>query len=69
MTVLHTTTIQINEITEKTKKSIRVRTITALVIAAVAIPAIIFGDWVFLIFGLLISVQLLEQLLVYLIIV
>ncbi|MBE6143014.1 MAG: hypothetical protein E7177_03405 [Erysipelotrichaceae bacterium] len=52
----HTTTIQINEITEKTKKSIRVRTITALVIAAVAIPAIIFGDWVFLIFGLLISV-------------
>ncbi len=52
----HTKTIQINEITEKTKKSLKTRTITALIIALVSIPAIIFGDWVFLIFGLLISI-------------
>ena len=40
--------IHVNEITEKTKKSFITRTITALVLAAVCIPCLLFGNYAFL---------------------
>ena len=40
---------QINEITPEQKKSMKSRIITALIMALVGIPALIFGGWVFFI--------------------
>lgn len=40
-------TIQINVITEKTKKSFKTRLITSIGIAITCIPALIIGDWFF----------------------
>ena len=40
-------TIQINVITEKTKKSFKTRLITSIGIAVVCIPALLIGDWLF----------------------
>lgn len=39
--------IQVNEISEKTKASFRTRVITGLVLAAICVPAMIFGNWFF----------------------
>lgn len=41
--------IKINYITPETKKSLKVRTITALLLAALVIPLVILGDWFFVI--------------------
>lgn len=49
-------TIQINVITEKTKKSFKTRLITSVFIAATCIPAVILGDWFFAIFICLVSI-------------
>ena len=40
-------TIQINVITEKTKKSFKTRLFTSIGIAITCIPALIIGDWIF----------------------
>lgn len=42
--------IKTNKLSEDTKKSMLTRTITAIVLALLAVPAIIFGRWCFLIF-------------------
>lgn len=47
--------IHVNEITEKTKKSFITRTITALVLAAVCIPCLLFGNYAFLALLVLVS--------------
>ena len=47
--------IQVNEISEKTKASFKVRVITAAVIAAIGIPSIILGDWFFAAFFLIVA--------------
>ena len=49
-------TIQINVITEKTKKSFKTRLITSAFIAATCIPAVILGYWFFAIFICLVSI-------------
>lgn len=42
------TTIQINKISESTKKSFHTRVISALIAISLLIPAIIIGDWAYL---------------------
>ncbi len=42
--------IKKNKLSEDTKKSMLTRTITAIILAVLAVPAIIFGRWCFLIF-------------------
>lgn len=49
-------TIQINVITEKTKKSFKTRLITSVGIAVVCIPALLLGDWFFAALVLLLAV-------------
>ena len=39
--------IEVNEISDSTKKSFKVRTITAIILALALIPACIVGDWYF----------------------
>ncbi len=39
--------IEVNEITESTKKSFKLRTITAIILAAIFIPCTFLGDWYF----------------------
>ena len=41
--------IKVNEITPETKKSLKQRTITALLLVAIVVPPIILGDWPFVI--------------------
>ena len=41
--------IKVNEITPETKKSLKQRTITALLLVAIVVPPIIFGDWPFVV--------------------
>jgi len=48
--------IQVNEISEKTKASFKVRLITAIILIAVCVPCIIFGNWFFAGLGVLVSV-------------
>lgn len=40
-------TIQINVISEKTKRSFKTRLITSIIIAIICIPALLLGDWFF----------------------
>lgn len=42
--------LQVNKLSDDTKRSMRTRIITAVVLAILAIPAILFGNWLFLIF-------------------
>ena len=42
--------LQKNKLSEDTKKSMATRSITAAVLVVLAVPAIIFGRWWFLIF-------------------
>lgn len=42
--------IETNKLSEDTKKSMATRTITAVILAVLAVPAIIFGRWWFLLF-------------------
>ena len=41
-------TIQINKISESTKKSFKVRVISALIALVIVVPALFLGDWAFL---------------------
>ena len=49
-------TIQINVITEKTKKSFKTRLFTSLAILVVGVPAVLLGDWLFAILIALLSI-------------
>ena len=52
-------TLQINKISEATKKSFKTRLISAIIGLAIVIPAIVLGDWAFfalIVFALLIGV-------------
>ena len=49
-------TIQINKISDSTKKSFKTRLITAIVGIAIVVPTIIFGDWAF--FALIVAALL-----------
>lgn len=48
--------IQMNEITDKTKKSFKTRLITSLAILLVGVPAVLFGDWFFAILIAILSI-------------
>lgn len=45
-----------NEISESAKKSLLTRTITAVILAGVTIPAIIFGGWFFFFFSVVVTI-------------
>ncbi len=47
--------IEVNEISESTKKSFRTRVITSLILMVLAIPCCIIGDWFFAAFLLILS--------------
>lgn len=49
----HSPTIQINEISEKTKKSFKTRLFTSLAILVIGVPAVLLGDWFF---GILVAI-------------
>ena len=40
--------LHVNEISENTKKSFKTRTITALVLVAVCVPCLLFGNYAYL---------------------
>ncbi len=42
--------LQVNKLSDDTKKSMGTRTLTAIILAVCAIPAILFGNWWFLLF-------------------
>ena len=48
--------IETNEITPEAKASLKKRVITAIVFAAIAAPCIIFGNWFFFAFVVLLSI-------------
>lgn len=50
----HGHTIEINKISEKTKKSFKIRTITAFVLLAICVPCLVLGGWFF--FGVILAV-------------
>ena len=39
--------LDVNEISDATKKSFRIRTITAIILAIIFIPCVFLGDWFF----------------------
>lgn len=45
--------MEINKLSNATQKSMKTRIITGLILAAIAIPGVILGDWFFLVFVLL----------------
>ena len=49
--------IKTNELSKDTKASLKKRVITGLVMAAIALPCIIIGNWVFFVFILVLSIM------------